>query len=222
MGGSVARPRHRAADVADLRRRAGRPGGAGADRGGWRAGRRDRADRRAGAETPPHGARDDHRAHRPADPRRPGHAVALPRAAAFAHRTFAWAAAGVCRDLPARRGVGARDDGGGPLAQDDRQCARAAVRGDDDGGPARVPGRQPVFRRRAAEVDVYARRDDGDLSARPGTVRVTQARKRDTDRQRYVGPPKTKRARRTVYLPDGLVDVLLPLVAGKAPDELGP
>ncbi|KGM17530.1 tyrosine-type recombinase/integrase [Actinotalea fermentans] len=61
---------------------------------------------------------------------------------------------------------------------------------------------------------------DVDLSARPATVRVTKAWKRDADRRWYVGPPKTKRARRTVSLPDDLVDVLLPLVAGKAPDEL--
>ncbi|WP_159808625.1 tyrosine-type recombinase/integrase [Cellulomonas citrea] len=61
---------------------------------------------------------------------------------------------------------------------------------------------------------------DLDLTARPATVRVTKAWKRDADRRWYVGPPKTKRARRTVSLPDDLVDVLLPLVAGKAPDDL--
>jgi len=61
---------------------------------------------------------------------------------------------------------------------------------------------------------------DVDLAARPATVRVTKAWKRDADRRWYVGPPKTKRARRTVSLPDDLVDVLLPLVAGKAPDAL--
>jgi len=61
---------------------------------------------------------------------------------------------------------------------------------------------------------------DVDLAARPPTLRVTKAWKRDADRHWYVGPPKTKRARRTVSLPDELVDVLLPLVAAKAPDEL--
>ncbi len=61
---------------------------------------------------------------------------------------------------------------------------------------------------------------DVDLTARPATIRVTKAWKRDADRRWYVGPPKTKRARRTVSLPDDLVDVLLPLVAGKAPDAL--
>jgi integrase len=61
---------------------------------------------------------------------------------------------------------------------------------------------------------------DVDLAARPATLRVTKAWKRDADRQWHVGPPKTRRARRTVSLPDDLVDVLLPLVAAKAPDEL--
>lgn len=61
---------------------------------------------------------------------------------------------------------------------------------------------------------------DVDLTARPATVRVTKAWKRDANRRWYVGPPKTKRARRTVSLPDDLVDVLLPLVAGKAPGAL--
>lgn len=61
---------------------------------------------------------------------------------------------------------------------------------------------------------------DVSLVSVPATVRVTKAWKRDADRRWYVGPPKTKRARRTVSLPDDLVDVLLPVIAGKAPDEL--
>ena len=61
---------------------------------------------------------------------------------------------------------------------------------------------------------------DVDLVSRPATLRVTKAWKRDENRRWYVGPPKTKRARRTVSLPEDLVDVLLPLVASKAPDEL--
>ena len=61
---------------------------------------------------------------------------------------------------------------------------------------------------------------DVDVSARPATIRVTKAWKRDEDSRYYVGPPKTKRARRTISLPDELVDVLLPLLATKAPDEL--
>ncbi len=61
---------------------------------------------------------------------------------------------------------------------------------------------------------------DVDVSTRPATIRVTKAWKRDEDSRYYVGPPKTKRARRTVSLPDDLVDVLLPLLAAKRPDEL--
>ncbi len=61
---------------------------------------------------------------------------------------------------------------------------------------------------------------DVDTSTRPATIRVTKAWKRDEDSRYYVGPPKTKRARRTVSLPDELVDVLLPLLAAKRPDEL--
>ena len=61
---------------------------------------------------------------------------------------------------------------------------------------------------------------DVDLVSRPATLGMTKAWKRDADRRWYVGPPKTERARRTVSLPDDLVDVLLPLVAGKSPDAL--
>ncbi len=61
---------------------------------------------------------------------------------------------------------------------------------------------------------------DVDLVSRPATIRVTKAWKRDEHRRWYIGPPKTKRARRTVSLPEDLVDVLFPLVAGKAMDEL--
>lgn len=58
------------------------------------------------------------------------------------------------------------------------------------------------------------------MTARPATIRVTKAWKRDEDSRYYIGPPKTRRARRTISLPDELVDVLLPLLATKAPDEL--
>jgi len=61
---------------------------------------------------------------------------------------------------------------------------------------------------------------DVDVTARPATIRVTKAWKRDEDSRYYVGPPKTRRARRTISLPDEMVDVLLPLLASKAPDEL--
>lgn len=54
----------------------------------------------------------------------------------------------------------------------------------------------------------------------PPTLRVTKAWKRDGERNWYVGPPKTKRARRTVSLPDELVDVLMPIAASKRADEL--
>jgi integrase len=61
---------------------------------------------------------------------------------------------------------------------------------------------------------------DLDLTSRPASVRVTKAWKRDENRAWFLGPPKTKRARRTVSLPDDLVDVLLPVVASKAPGDL--
>lgn len=61
---------------------------------------------------------------------------------------------------------------------------------------------------------------DLDLIATPPTLRVTKAWKRDAQGRWYVGPPKTRRARRTVALPDELVDVLRPLVADKAPGDL--
>ncbi|WP_426594906.1 tyrosine-type recombinase/integrase [Cellulomonas sp. McL0617] len=61
---------------------------------------------------------------------------------------------------------------------------------------------------------------DFDLTTSPPTIRVTKAWKRDADRHWYVGPPKTRRARRTVSLPDDLVAVLAPVVAGKAPGAL--
>ncbi len=59
-----------------------------------------------------------------------------------------------------------------------------------------------------------------EVSTNPATIRETKAWKRDEDSRYYVGPPKTRRARRTISLPDELVDVLLPLLATKAPDEL--
>lgn len=61
---------------------------------------------------------------------------------------------------------------------------------------------------------------DLDLDATPPTIRVTKAWKRDEKRNWYVGPPKTKRARRTIALPDDLVDVLRPIIEGRAPDDL--
>lgn len=51
---------------------------------------------------------------------------------------------------------------------------------------------------------------DIDLTA--NTVRVTKAWKRDLDRGSYVGPPKTRRARRTITLPAETVAAIRPLV----------
>jgi len=59
-----------------------------------------------------------------------------------------------------------------------------------------------------------------DLVSRPATLRVTKAWTRAERRRWCVAPPKTKRARWAASLFEGLVDVLLPLVASKAPDEL--
>jgi integrase len=61
---------------------------------------------------------------------------------------------------------------------------------------------------------------DLNVATQPATIRVTKAWKRDANRDWYIGPPKTRRARRTIALPGALVDVLLPLVAMKAPDDL--
>ncbi|NUU18447.1 site-specific integrase [Cellulomonas humilata] len=61
---------------------------------------------------------------------------------------------------------------------------------------------------------------DFDLAGPTPTVRVTKAWKRDAERHWYVGPPKTRRARRTVALPDDLIDVLAPVMADKAPGDL--
>jgi integrase len=51
------------------------------------------------------------------------------------------------------------------------------------------------------------------------SVRVVRAWKRGEDGRPYLGPPKTKRSRRTVSLPDALVDELRPLVTGRGGDE---
>ncbi len=58
------------------------------------------------------------------------------------------------------------------------------------------------------------------LATRPATIRVTKAWKRDAHRAWDLGPPKTRRARRTIALPNDLIDVLLRVVAMKAPHEL--
>ena len=51
---------------------------------------------------------------------------------------------------------------------------------------------------------------DFDLEAK--TVRVSRAWKTSIDKGYYIGPPKTKRSRRTVSLPDDVIATLLPLL----------
>jgi integrase len=57
------------------------------------------------------------------------------------------------------------------------------------------------------------------LDKRP-TLTVVRAWKRQPDSSYVIGEPKTPRARRTLSLSSELVDLLLPLVAGKRGDEL--
>lgn len=52
------------------------------------------------------------------------------------------------------------------------------------------------------------------------SARVVRAWKRGGDGRPYVGPPKTKRSRRTVSLPEALLADLRGLVAGRGGDEL--
>jgi integrase len=60
---------------------------------------------------------------------------------------------------------------------------------------------------------------DVDLNANPATVTVTKSWKRGTTGM-VLGPPKTRKGRRTVSLPAQVVDDLTPLVAGRAPSDL--
>lgn len=57
------------------------------------------------------------------------------------------------------------------------------------------------------------------LSSRP-TLSVVRAWKRQTDSSYVAGEPKTRRSRRTLTLSTELVDVMLPMVAGKRGNEL--
>lgn len=62
--------------------------------------------------------------------------------------------------------------------------------------------------------------DVGDVDLAAATVRIVKAEKYDPSRATWqVGPPKTKRSRRTIALPPELADVLAPLVAGRARGE---
>lgn len=56
----------------------------------------------------------------------------------------------------------------------------------------------------------------GDVDLESGVVRITKAVKWDASKStRDVGPPKTKKSRRTVTLPRPVVDALAPLVEGR-------
>ncbi len=61
---------------------------------------------------------------------------------------------------------------------------------------------------------------DLDLDTVPGLLRVTKAWKRTGDRSLVLGPPKSKAGHRTVSLGPELVDILRPLVDGRASDEV--
>ncbi|NYD39955.1 tyrosine-type recombinase/integrase [Nocardioides panaciterrulae] len=65
---------------------------------------------------------------------------------------------------------------------------------------------------------VVLRRGDVDLGAR--TVKIRRALKWSSDGQRVIGPPKTKKGRRTVVLPAEVVEDLRPLLDGKAGRDL--
>ena len=53
---------------------------------------------------------------------------------------------------------------------------------------------------------------DFNLSASPAVVRVERAWKRDEDNHFYIGPPKTRKSRRSISLPPSLVDEIRPAV----------
>lgn len=63
--------------------------------------------------------------------------------------------------------------------------------------------------------------DVGDVNLDAATVRVTKAEKWDVSNrgQRVVGPPKTRKARRTITLPPEVVEAVRPLVEGRRPKE---
>src|SRR3546814_6768902 len=57
----------------------------------------------------------------------------------------------------------------------------------------------------------------GDVDTENGALRITKAEKQDPDNpsKTIVGPPKTKKGRRTVSLPRDVLDVLEPLLEGR-------
>ena len=62
--------------------------------------------------------------------------------------------------------------------------------------------------------------EDLSLDARPPTIRITRAWKRDGTRQPYVGSPKSGRSRRTISLSPDLAELFRTSAAGKGPGEL--
>lgn len=58
------------------------------------------------------------------------------------------------------------------------------------------------------------------LDTSPPTVRISRATRRDENSQRYIGPTKTKRSRRTISLPATLASRLRDAVKGRASHEL--
>lgn len=61
--------------------------------------------------------------------------------------------------------------------------------------------------------------DDFQLDSATPSVRVERAWKRDGDNRFYIGPPKTKKSRRTISLPPSFVRSVRPLVEATAPGQ---
>jgi integrase len=62
--------------------------------------------------------------------------------------------------------------------------------------------------------------DVGDVDLDLATVRITKSEKYDPSKSRWeIGPPKTKRSRRTITLPADLVSMLAPLIEGRKRTE---
>ncbi|MFK0002659.1 tyrosine-type recombinase/integrase [Paenarthrobacter sp. NPDC090522] len=61
---------------------------------------------------------------------------------------------------------------------------------------------------------------DIDLLGKPATARINKAWKRDGQNQFYIGPTETGAGKRTIGLNPALVDLLVPLVAGRPSSDL--
>ncbi|MGJ0383705.1 tyrosine-type recombinase/integrase [Paenarthrobacter nicotinovorans] len=61
---------------------------------------------------------------------------------------------------------------------------------------------------------------DIDLLGKPATARINKAWKRDGQNKFYIGPTKTGAGKRTIGLNPALVDLLIPLVAGRPSGDL--